>query len=248
MLDLVSDNLRQMFDGLPQMVLYGLVFVLLALAGLLSVKIFWRLRGNTAHTSFQYGVVAPVQYGDRGSEAPEEMFARRLENMVEEEESYELAKLMPKARELGAIAKTSFHTAPVINEDDADVLGLIEQVVQELNCGFRVLVQARLGSMIDLEGQGVQALATKLSMTGVDLKFAVVDRFGKLIVAVDHLGNTPLGRQDNINRTVTIEVLRKAGVWYLEIPQNYSVENAKAQLLAVLRGKAANQSGGEEVA
>jgi hypothetical protein len=49
--------------------------------------------------------------------------------MVEHEESYDLAQLMPKARELGAIAKTSFRTAPVLAECDIGVLGLIEQVI-----------------------------------------------------------------------------------------------------------------------
>jgi hypothetical protein len=74
------------------------------------------------------------------------------------------------------------------------------------------------------------------------LKFAVVDRFGRLVMAVEHLGNAPLDRQENISRTVVIEVLRKAGVWYLEIPYHYSGVNARAQIKAVLRGKAAVQS------
>lgn len=240
--DGVAHNLAGMFDGVPQIFALGFAGILLVLAGFFVVKGYWRMRGNTAFTSYQQGVVAPVQYGDRGPEGSEDAFARRLEKMVDTEEAYEMSRLMPHARELGAIKNSEFQTAPVLEGEDLGVLALIEEVTSELEGGFRVLVNASLEKMVDFEGLRARTAATRLSMAGVVLKFSVVDRYGRLVMAVDHLSDAPLDRTENISRTVIIEVLRKAGVWYLEIPYRYSGANARAQIKAVLRGKAAAQS------
>ena len=250
--NLVPVSLTHMFDSVPQIIIFGFGGLLLVFAGFFAMKSLLRMRGNSAYTSYNQAVVAPVQYGDRGL-APEEVFAHRLENMAEAEQAYELSKLLPKARELGAIARTKFETTPVLGADEVGVLALIEAAVQELNSGFRVLVNTSLENVVNLDGLDATSIASKVSMTGVKLKFAVVDRFGRLVVAVDHMRNVPLSRQQNINRTVVIEVLRKAGVWYLEIPYQYSATNARAQLLAVLRGKveaheSEPENGDEEVA
>ena len=240
--DNVTSNIAGMFSSIPQIFAFGMAGVMLVLAGFFVVKGYWRIRGNTAFTSYQQGVVAPVKYGDRGPEARDDAFARRLEEMVVNEEAYEMSKLMPHARELGAIKNSDFQTAPVLEGEDLGVLGLIEGVTSELDGGFRVLVNASLETMVDIEGLRARTSATRLSMAGVVLKFAVVDRYGRLVMAVERMTETPLGRKENISRTVVIEVLRKAGVWYLEIPNQYSAANARAQIKAVLRGKAAAQN------
>ncbi len=245
----VASDLTSIFTQLPTVFLYAFAVVLLLMTGFFAVKLYWRIRGNTQHTSYQYGVVAPVQYGDRGATpTPEAKFAERLDHLVEQEDAYDLAHLLPKTRELGAIANTGFRTAPVLDSSGVGILTLIEQVAAEVDRGFRVLMHTNLDSMVDLDGAGANSLSTKVSMTGVKLKFAVVDRFGKLVVAIDHQTKEKRGRQDFINRSIIIEVLRKAGVWYLEIPRNYSGADARAQLLAVLRSKASSQNGGIEVA
>lgn len=241
-----ADGIAGMFGNVPQVFALGLTGVVLALAGFYLIKSYWRMRGNTAFNSYQLGVVAPVQYGDRGSEANEDAFARRLDELVECEENYEMSKLLPQAHELGAIKKAEFHTAPVLSGHDIGVLGLIEEVAQEMDGGFRVLVNASLEKMVDMEC--TRSRAARLSMAGITLKFSVVDRFGRMVMAIEHMGEVPLERQGNIARTVVIEVLRKAGVWYLEVPFHYSAANARAQITAVLRGKAAVQHIKEDVA
>ena len=245
----IQSGITGIFAQVPQIILYGFLGVLAVFAMYISVIVYWRFRGNSAHTSYQYGVVAPVQYGDRGVvEKPEDDFSERLEGMVKAEEAYDLSRILPSARQLGALANTTFRTAPVLDPSSVSVLALIESVVAEKENGCRVLVHASLESMVDLAGAGAGSAATRLTMAGIDLKFAVVDRFGRLVLAIDHLSGDERGRQDYINRSVVIEVLRKAGVWYLEIPQHYSEEDARAQISAVLIGKAVVRESGAEVA
>ena len=243
-----TSNITGMFANAAQVFSWGLAGVVLVLAGFFLIKSYWRMRGNSAFRSYQLGVVAPVQYGDRGAEPTQDAFARRLDELVEREEKYEMSKLLPQAHELGAIKNAVFHTAPVLGSDDVGVLGLIEEVVQAQDGGYRVLVNASLEKMVDMDDHRNRSRATRISMAGITLKFAVVDQFGRLVMAIDHMGAVPLTRQENITRTVVIEVLRKAGVWYLEVPFHYSVANARAQITAVLRGKAAVHYVKEDVA
>ncbi len=237
--DSITNSITGMFGSVPQIFAFATAAVLLIFAGFFLVKGYWRLRGNSAFHSYQQGVVAPVQFGDRGAAPKEDDFARRLEELVEREENYEVSKLLPHAHELGAIKNSEFHTAPVLTGNDVGVLGLIEDVVKDINGGFRVLLNASLEKLVDLDEHRARSQATRLSMAGITLKFAVVDRFGRLVMAIDHMGEVPLKRRENITRTVVIEILRKAGVWYLEIPFHYSDSNARAQIMAVLRSKAA---------
>jgi len=234
----ISNGILGQLGNTSHIVGFALVGAVLMLTGFFLVKGYWRMRGNTAFQSYQMGVVAPVQYGDRGNKPEVDRFARRLEDLADEEETFEMSKLMPQARELGAIKDVGFHTAPFLEGDDVGVLGLIEEVVQASSSGCRVLVNASLERMVDLEDNSQRGRASRLSIVGIVLKFAVVDQFGRLIMAIDHMKDAPLDRQENINRTVVIEVLRKAGVWYLEVPAQYSAENARAQILAVLRRQA----------
>lgn len=236
MTDVIIGSFEQIFGQLPRLFGFAIGSVTVVLLAFFGVKAILRLRGNSAFTSFDLGVVAPVQYGDRGAkESRDERFSKRLEEMVETEENYDLEKLMPKARELGAIAKSSFHTAPVIAKSNLAVLALIEECVSQSKGGFRVLMHARLESLIDMEDPENSPLM-KRSLSGIDLTFAVVDRYGRLVVAIDHDSGEKKTHQMVLNRAVVMEVLRKAGVWYLEIPQHYSPEDARRQLLQVLHG------------
>ncbi len=243
-----ANSLTGMFGNVSAIVSMGLLGMVLVLLGFLSVKFYWRLRGNTAFTSYQQTVVAPVQYGDRGPAAKEDAFSRRLDEMANVDEAYEMAKLLPQARELVSIKNAAFHTAPMLTGSDLGVLALIEEEVQAHGGGFRVLVNASLETLVNLEESGQHSCAGRLPMAGIALKFSVVDQFGRLVMSIEHREDTPLTRQENINRAVLIEVLRKAGVWYLEIPVHYSASNARAQITAVLHGKLSEQAKAEEVA
>lgn len=247
------NSINGIFADVPDIISIGMLSVVLVLLGFFSIKFYCRVRGNTAFTSYQHTVVAPVQYGDRASapKAPapkEDVFSRRLDELADEDERYEMAKLLPQARELVAIKNADFHTAPMLAGSDLGVLALFEEEVQAHGDGFRVLVNASLETLVNLEEHRGHSCAGRLPLAGIVLKFSVVDRFGRLIMAVEHMNDSPLGRQENISRTVLIEVLRKAGVWYLEIPHHYSGANARAQIKAVLQGKAAVQNSAENVA
>ena len=237
-----------MFGNIPQIMRLGFGSALLVLLMFYLVKMALRHRGTAAFTSYQQDVIAPVQYGDRGAEPPEDKFARRLDNMVKKEEAYDLARLLPNARELGAIAKTGFHIAPVLTPEETGVLSLIEDVVFEIGGGHRVLLHTSLETLVDLDENSAGMAATRLSIAGITLTFAVVDRYGKLVMAVEHLNGQQPKRQACINRAVVLEVLRKAGVWYLEIPPHYSGKDARAQMLAVLQGAALAPPQGAHVA
>lgn len=242
------NNLAGLFDNIPQILLVGFGLVLFAMAGFYLVKVAFVHRKNSAITSYQLGVVAPVQYGDRSAIAFEDEFSARLDKMVEHEGAYDLARLLPNARELGAIAKLNFRIAPVLTPGDTGVLALIEDVVHEVSAGHRVLLHTSLETLVNLDGASASMAATRLSISGIDLKFAVVDRYGKLVMAVEHVCDKALNRQDCINRAVVVEVLRKAGVWYLEVPPHYSGKNARAQMLTVLQDSGALHQEGAHVA
>ncbi len=243
MTDMISGSFDKIFGQLPQLFLYGFGSILGVLTIFFGVKLLLRLRGNLAFTSFNYGVIAPVQYGDRGSdEGKDQKFSKRLKDMVETEESYDLEKLMPKARELGAIAKSSFHTAPILADSHLAVLSLIESCVKEVDAGFRVLMHTRLESLVDMDSKDTASTLMQRSIRGIDLTFAVVDHFGRIVMAVEHEDGDKKTHQSVLNRAVVMEVLRKAGVWYLEIPQNFSSEDACKQILHVLQSHIQQQN------
>ena len=244
----ITHSLIGVFDTIPQILMLGFGLIVFVLAAFYLAKTAFWARQTTAYSSYQQDVVAPVQYGDRGAESSTDAFTARLDEMVEQEEAYDLAKLLPNARELGAIAKTGFHIAPVLGPEDTRVLALIEDVLHDVSGGHRVLLHTSLESLIDQDGRSRSMAATRLSIAGIDLKFAVVDRFGKLVMAVEHICNHKLSRQACINRTVVVEVLRKVGVWYLEIPPNYSRKDARAQMMSVLQATDLSQHQGINVA
>lgn len=243
-----SNVLIGLSDNIPQILLFGFGLILVVITAFYLVQISFLRRKNSAFTSYQLGVVAPVQYGDRAMDSPGDGFVERLDEMVEKEDAYDLAKLLPNARELGAISKMNFHISPVLNAEEACVLALIEGVMHEVSAGHRVLLHTSLEKLVNLSGQSRSLAATQLSIAGIKLKFSVVDRYGKLVMAVEHMSDTTLNRQDYINRTVVVEVLRKAGVWYLEVPLNYSGKDARAQMLAVLQGSESMPQHGAHVA
>ncbi len=244
----MSSGIFSSLSGSEVVFIAGLVLAASVLIAFLSVRTFQRYKSHTGYKNAQYGALVPAQFNGKSSKADrDEAFARRLDQLAVSEENYELEQLLPRARELGAIANTTFSTAPVLDASSAGVLALIESAVSDLKCGCRVLMHTSLETLVNLNNEGARTLTTKLSMTGIEIKFAIVDKFGKLVMAIDHQGFNKKNRQDHINRSIMIEVLRKAGVWYLEIPQHYSEHDARGQIISVLHNKT-GAGAGEEVA
>lgn len=140
--------------------------------------------------------------------------------------------------QLDAIRGVSFETTPLLNRDEARLLPLLERTVREHGDGHRVMAQTSLGELIRPKGDPAatgRLADARASINSKRLDFAIIDRRGHLVMAIEYKGSGHFLKDDAFLRdSVKREAIRKAGAAFLDVPADYSPDHVAAQLRQIL--------------
>lgn len=139
------------------------------------------------------------------------------------------------AAQLGAISQVDFEVQPLLNAEELPVLRLLEAEANGLDAGFRVMAQTSMGEILRPAPGSASADARQLAYRAINSKrldFAVFDPDGSLVLAVEYQGSGHYHRTSFMRDAVKREVVRKAGVAFLEIPAVFD----QAEIAGKVRG------------
>ena len=141
--------------------------------------------------------------------------------------------------QMEAIARVRFHTVRLLNREEARLLPLIESELRDIGGGYRVMAQTSLGEIIEPIGpfDSAENRAAYASINSKRLDFAIFDRAGRLQVAIEYQGSGHYQTRSFMRDAVKREVLRKAGVPFIEIPQGFVVADVRRQIRSLLAAR-----------
>lgn len=146
--------------------------------------------------------------------------------------------LQDPVQQLHAIARVDFECTPLLNRKEARLLPLLESTARAAQSGHRVMAQTSLAELIRpktgtaTEDARTAALA---SINSKRLDFAIIDRAGRLAVAVEYQGDAPVQGTACMRGAVKREAIRRAGIPYIEVEPDFDpalLRNRIAGLLA----------------
>jgi hypothetical protein len=146
--------------------------------------------------------------------------------------------LRDPGQQMHAIAQVGFETVPLLNRSEARLLPALEAVVRKHGDGHRLMAQTCLGEILRPKGADLtdrQRDDAYFSVNAKRLDFAVFNRFGYLVVAIEYQGHAHYHATSFMRDAVKREALRKAGVPFLELEAGITPEVAAARLTASLQ-------------
>jgi hypothetical protein len=150
------------------------------------------------------------------------------------------------ARQLQAVALAGFRTVPLLNRSEARLLPALEAVVRDVGKGCRLMAQTSLGEVLAPTATGLTPAEVDLAHASINSKrldFAVFDRFGHLVLAIEYQGDGHYHQTSFLRDAVKREALRKAGVPMLELPAGIAAAEAAARVAEQLRTSPRLQGG-----
>lgn len=140
--------------------------------------------------------------------------------------------------QMDAIAAVEFEVSPLLNREEARLLPVLEAAVREVGNGHRVMAQTSLGEIIrpkDTSANRTLRDAAYASINSKRLDFAVFDRSGKLVAAIEYQGSGHYQNKAFLRDAVKREALRKAGVPYVEVQDRFAPGEVNSRLRAILQ-------------
>lgn len=154
-------------------------------------------------------------------------------------------RLRDPGQQMHAISQVDFETVPLLNRSEARLLPALEAAVRKRGDGHRLMAQTSLGEILRPKAAGLsdqQRDDAYFSINAKRLDFAVFNRFGYLVVAIEYQGHGHYHATSFMRDAVKREALRKAGVPFLELGAGITPEDAAAQLAACLQRPAQARS------
>ncbi|EEW25923.1 DUF2726 domain-containing protein [Rhodobacter ferrooxidans] len=139
--------------------------------------------------------------------------------------------------QMDAIAAVEFEVCTLLNREEARLLPVLESVIREVGDGHRVMAQTSLGEVIrPRQGFGSDAdrQAAFASINSKRLDFAVFNRAGRLVAAIEYQGSGHYQNRAFLRDSVKREAVRKAGVPYIEVDANFTAGEVTARLRRIL--------------
>jgi len=141
------------------------------------------------------------------------------------------------SNQLEYVAKVGFTTQRLLNKEEYPLMQLLETATRTVDKSARVMAQTSLGEIIKTTNVGStkqERFYAFKSINSKRLDFAVFSRTGHLVLAVEYQGSGHYNAKSFIRDAVKREVVRKAGVQYLEIPVGYNPDEISAQVKSAL--------------
>ncbi|OUS06867.1 hypothetical protein A9Q96_08885 [Rhodobacterales bacterium 52_120_T64] len=139
--------------------------------------------------------------------------------------------------QLEYVAKVGFTTQKLLNKEEYPVLLMLENVAKSIAPELRVMAQTSLGEIITTKKDGASKQDRYFAFRSINSKrldFAVFDKTGNLVLAVEYQGSGHYRAKSFIRDAVKREVIRKAGVAYLEVPVEYDKKETSNQIRQML--------------
>lgn len=138
-----------------------------------------------------------------------------------------------------AVAKVEFETWPMLNKSEARLLPVLEGATRDFGEGHRLMAQTSLGELIrprETSGSHGERNLAYRSINSKRLDFALIDRFGHLVAAIEYQGSGHnLTSTAFASDAVKKEALRKAGVAFFEILDGDTPEQIRDRIRRLLR-------------
>lgn len=148
--------------------------------------------------------------------------------------------------QIDAVSRCAFESVPLLNREEARLLPLLETTVREAGDGHRLMVQTSLGELIrpsQTQGTTEDRRRGFASINSKRLDFAIINRFGYLVLAIEYQGSGHFQTQSFMRDAVKREALRKAGIAMLEIPTRFTPDAVRASVLDIVGTAALGEPG-----
>jgi len=139
------------------------------------------------------------------------------------------------AEQMRAVERSRFERRPLLNREEARVLPVLERAARGAGTGLRVMAQTSLGEVIRPVGHdGSEAFA---AINAKRLDFAVFDRQGLIVCAVEYHGTGHFQGAAEARDRVKREALRRAGVPLVEVYPDFEPSGLVREVREVLAGR-----------
>ncbi len=141
------------------------------------------------------------------------------------------------AAQMEAISRVDFEPVRLLNREEAPLLPLLENCARAIGRGHRVMAQTSLGELIRPSPGSASREQTRRAHASINSKrldFAIIDRGGRLVCAVEYQGSGHYHRRSFMRDAVKREALRKAGIALVEIPHGYNRSAVEQQVTRIL--------------
>lgn len=145
--------------------------------------------------------------------------------------------LRDPAQQMHAIARVEFECTPLLNRQEARLLPILESTTRDLRAGHRVMAQTSLGELIrprDTSATADDRSAAFASINSKRLDFAIIDRTGRLAVAVEYQGSGHHQGNAFMRDAVKREAIRRAGIPFLEVEPDFDPALLRRRIMGLL--------------
>jgi hypothetical protein len=137
------------------------------------------------------------------------------------------------AEAAAAINRMRPRSRPAQTTGAHDLQPVLEDAVAEFGSGHRLFQRPRLADVL----QAPAATADALPDDALCLDFAIVDRFGKMVAAIDFKGSSRFRETGFVRDPVKQAAISEVGVPYVEIVENFRGEDVRRAMRWVLSRK-----------
>lgn len=200
----------------------------LAIAAIFAViahLLYIRLRPRRRRRRQRYGREHFSQWEGKAQPRP-----RATPNPAPPPSGQAIPDLRDPAQQLHAIARVEFEPTPLLNRQEARLLPLLESITRDLRAGHRVMAQTSLGELIRPKPDSAtedDRSAAFASINSKRLDFAIIDRAGRLAVAVEYQGCGHHQGHAFMRDAVKREVLRRAGIPLIEVEPDFDAAHLR---------------------